>query len=154
MRHFKRQGHKCTLVRDKLYVNDFLYDPVTNSWQDTKRRPTGSSDATRPVVNDVPPPPRREAYAYKTRQNRPSIPARPNFETPNRYAPLRERTHEQQNKHKASPLEVTAKRPCDEMSASITETVPKTLFELDPPEEPPSLSIDSNQHDIHVVNSD
>lgn len=86
---YKRQGQKCTLIRDKLYVNDFLYDLDSNTWIDTKRRSSESNNGTRYIARDyVQPPPRREPPSHSFRpqpENAPHL----NFETPDSPLPRR-----------------------------------------------------------------
>jgi predicted nuclease with TOPRIM domain len=147
MRRFRKPGYKISLVRDKLYVNSYLYNIDDDSWTDTRRKPF---DVTVTETNTNTENKQSRDYRPPTRREPPPIFL--NFETPNRFGPLRERTHTQQNKHKASPLEDenNKRRVCEDASllnfSDInTHTAPLIVEITD--------KMDTNTHENHETTS-
>jgi hypothetical protein len=121
LKNYPLNTQKCTLVCDKLYVGNELYNLNSGSLE-----PCPNNTKSRPTYNDSRQSSRsRTVFNSNNRKPNQSKVHQLNFTTPNRFTPLRDiRTDEQNNKllrSPRSPLEETElKRPRD-------ETVPKTL---------------------------
>ena len=119
MRSYQQCGERVTLVRDKLYVNNRLYDLDTNSFvnrplQPSQQHPPFNTRDQTVRVDERPP--RAHQGAYPERggpllppppSTRPAAraPARLNFETPNRFSALSEPAKTSLKRKERSPTE-------------------------------------------------
>ena len=147
MRILKNKGHRCNIVSDRLYVDGQPYDINKNTMHLNYQQ---GQRFNRPRETSAP---------YTQDRGRPR--ARPppdnvrgllNFETPNRYTPLRERSQSLQRvrKHKASPLEDTNyKRTCDNPNFG-DDIITTDISDMETTDAPQSTSRESAPNDPAV----
>lgn len=104
-RYKQNKNNKCFIVRDKLYVNNRLYDPVTDTLCPSRSNFNGNSQHVPERTSR----PRQRSPSFRTASNNNPW-GNINFATPNRFASLMNCDSREQspvrNKHKAnSPLE-------------------------------------------------
>lgn len=120
-RRFAESGEKVAIVRDKLYVNNKQYDPVTKTFKhandnETYKQGERDKDKNSPSNPDShlfkhPMNGARPKTNFKPRRTRTNGSEKSIFETPNRYRTLdADSSDGESNKRKASPLETAAKR--------------------------------------------
>lgn len=155
-RRFSEQNHKVNLVRDRLYVDNVLYDPAKDILvNETRLHPRAIpnnkqyfSHLNQPQGATAARPPRPPSYYSRATQSQVTHPQPVRFETPNRFSALIETTPKRKAR---SPIELeTAPKRMDVQNSPLsgfiseeTEPIPKCDKET---QEEPRSSQPSDGH--------